>query len=211
MIEHLTDLAVLAASDMTFKERVFSFSPDTTIYFFMGSIGSLLFGIRLVMMFIGGDVHTGDFDVDADADIGGIEVHDVGFSIISLLSILSFMMSAGWMGYLCRTEWEFNGFLSAAVASAFGFSMMMLASGGMYSLKRLQQSGHYDVHSCVGATGRVYLKIPEKGSGAGQVEVTIGGRKSVMSAVSSADSIDSFTTVKVIEVRDDGVLVVEPL
>jgi len=212
MQAQLASLVLLAQEEQSFWDTVFS-QTDATIYFFMAVFGTALFLIRLVLMLAVGAAADMDFDVDADADLdGGIDVHDAGFSIISLLSILSFMMAAGWMGYLCRTSWGFGPLGAAASASGFGFAMMLLASSGMYGLKRLQQAGHYDAKTSIGTTGRVYLKIPANGEGTGQVEVTVGGRRSVHPAIYRGDKeLESFTSIKVAEVRDDQVLVVEPI
>ena len=88
---------------------------------------------------------------------------------------------------------------------------MMLASGLMLLARRLNQTIEYDLATAVGKTARVYLTIPEKGSGRGQVEVDVSGRRKVLDAVSASDTLAQFTSVKVLSVRDDGILVVEPL
>ena len=57
----------------------------------------------------------------------------------------------------------------------------------------------------------VYLTIPQRGKGHGQVEVSVSGRKKILRALSVKDEIAAFADVKVLEVRDDQTLVVEPL
>ena len=181
---------------------------DATVYLVMATIGTVAFSIQVFMMLVFG--HHGDFSgggVDHPGDIG----HDAGFTFFSLLSVVSFMMGAGWMGFLCRTDWGLSSFPSAFIALAFGMGLMLLSSGGMYALRRLQHAGHYDVAHTVGKTGRVYLTIPAKGAGAGQVELNVDGRRQLVPAVSSSQRIESFATVKILEARDDGVLVVEPV
>ena len=187
-------------------DEIFSEFSDSTVYFVMGAIGTALFLVKVLLMFIGGDADT-DFDIDVD---GGIEVHGGGFSLFSLLSILAFMMGAGWMGLLCRQDFELGAALSAIIASAFGFALMLFASLGMLVLMRLQQSGKYDVNQAVGKLGKVYLTIPEAGAGTGQIQMNVDGRNTVLTAASAGGKIDSFASVKVVEVRDDGVVVVEP-
>ena len=190
-----------------FLDEIFTTFTDTTIYFMMAVVGSTLFAIRILMMLAFG-IDDVDYDIDGGAD-GDFDVHDSGFSILSLMSIMSFMMSAGWMGLACRREWGLDGFLSALGASGFGFAMMLMASYGMYSLRKLQHAGSYDVTNTIGNIGKCYLKIPAKGEGAGQVQINVDGRKSTVPAVSNGEMIESFASVKVIEVRDDKVLVVE--
>lgn len=188
-------------------DEIFSEFSDSTVYFVMGSIGTALFLIKALLMLIGGD-GDGDFDLDVDGD-GGIEVHGGGFTLFSLLSILAFMMGAGWMGLLCRQDFGLGSALSALIACAFGFALMLFASLGMLAMTRLQQAGKYDVANSLGKIAKVYLTIPEAGQGTGQIQLNLDGRSSLLTAVSNGAKIESFASVKVIEVRDDEVVVVE--
>jgi hypothetical protein len=192
-----------------FLDEVFATFSDITVYFVMALLGSTLFAIRIIMMLFFG-IDDVDFDVDGNVD-GGFDLHDTGFSIFSLMSIMSFMMGAGWMGLVCRQEMAMGHFVSAAAASGFGFALMLLASYGMYSLKKLQHSGGYDISTTMGQIGKCYLRIPAKGEGAGKVQINMDGRNSTLPAVSTSEEIESFASVKVVEVRGDNVLVVEKL
>ena len=185
-------------------KKLASYGTDVTIYFMMGLVGTALFVIRLaVSLFTGADA---DFDVADDVDGHGGD----SFTFFSLLSILAFFMGAGWMGIACRVDWALGGLLSAFIAAAFGFGMMGLASGLMHLTRRLNQNIRYDVQTAVGRTARVYLTIPKRGEGRGQVQVTVSGRRKVMSAISTGAPINAFTDVLVVETLDDETLVVEP-
>jgi hypothetical protein len=128
-----------------------------------------------------------------------------------VLSILGFFMGAGWMGLACRLDWGLGRFASSFIAAAFGFSMMTAASGMSYYARRLNQTIDYDLRTAVGRIGRVYLTIPEKGQGHGQVEVSISGRKKVVRAVSAGPRFEAFTDVKIVDARDDETLVAGPV
>jgi hypothetical protein len=176
---------------------------DVTIYFIMALVGTGLFVLRLaVALFGGGD---SDFDMHVDDHAG-----DSSFTFFSLLSILAFFMGAGWMGVTCRVDWHLGGLVSAFISAAFGFGMMALASGLMYLTRRLNRTIDYDPATAVGHTGRVYLTIPESGKGRGQVEISVSGRRKILSAVSKAGPIEAFTDVVVLAAQDDETLLVEP-
>ena len=177
---------------------------DAVAYFVMGAAATLLFLARLTFSLFGGA--DGDFDTDIDAS----DATDTSFTLFSLLSILAFFMGAGWMGLACRIDWNLGGLTSAFAASGFGFAMMLFASTLMYATRRLNREITYDVNTAVGKTGRVYLTIPEKGTGHGQVEVTISGRRKIQRASSTGPAIAAFTDVTVLEAQDDETLVVEP-
>lgn len=176
---------------------------DAVTYFVMAAVGTLLFLIRLVFALFGGD--GGDFDVDADVGT------DASFTLFSLLSVLAFVMGTGWMGLACRIDWGLSRPLSAVVSVGFGVVMMLLASGMMYVTRRLNRDVTYDPKTAIGRTARVYMQIPEKGAGIGKVQVSVSGRLMTMNAVSTSAALAAFADVKVVDVRDDHTLVVEPL
>lgn len=182
---------------------------DATVYLVMALSATILFMIKIALMLLGGD--HGDFDADGDVgDFHHIGDSDAAFSAFSLLSVLAFIMGTGWMGLNCRVSWGLSGGVSVLFATGFGLVLMLVASFGMYYVKRLESSPHIDVRTAVGRTAQVYLTIPQKGEGQGQVEVDVSGTRKVMTAVSTGGKIEAFTAVKVVDVRDDETLIVEP-
>ena len=176
---------------------------DALTYGVLAIVGTLLFVARLSMaLFSGGD--GGDFD--ADGDIGT----DASFTLFSLLSIMAFIMGTGWMGLAARIDWDLGRAVSAVLSVGFGTTMMLLASGLMFMTRKLNRDVQYDVRTAVGKTARVYLTLPPRGEGEGQIEVSVSGRKKVLPAVSNGAQIEAFTAVTVVDVRDDDTLVVEP-
>ncbi len=190
-------------------DDIFSTFSDATLYFCMAVVGTVLFSLRIVIMLFFGFDGGGDFDVDVDVDTGGFDGHMGDFSLFSMVSVLSFMMGAGWLGLACRVEWGVGPVMSAIWAALFGFGLMVMSSFGLWQMRKLNEPGKYDVNLCVGATGRVYLRIPERGKGRGQVQITYGGRQKVLEAVSSGEGIESFATVKVLAIEGVETLVVE--
>ncbi len=179
---------------------------DAVIYAGLAVAGTLLFMLRLGLMLILGI----DGDLDLDADIGDID-HGGGFSIFSILSITAFLMGAGWMGLVARVDWNLAATTSGVLSGGFGVALMLLASSLLFYAKKMTHEVKLDPSDAVGRVGTVYLQVPEKGAGTGQVRVTVQGQQKTMSAVSTGEAIASFQDVKVVEARGDGVLVIEPL
>ncbi|QDU72047.1 hypothetical protein [Mucisphaera calidilacus] len=176
---------------------------DATIYFVMAIAGTLFFLMKLGLSFFGGDI---DYDIDTDFDT------DAGsYSIFSLLSIVAFMMGAGWMGLIARAAWEVDPLPSGFMAGGFGLAMMFLAAGMMWGMAKLNSEPRPDLKTAVGKTAKVYMPIPVRGEGEGQVQVTVSGRLRTMPAASVGEAFETWATVRVAEVRDDGVLLVEPV
>ena len=176
---------------------------DTVIYALMAMVGSALFVVRLSLtLLLGVD---GDLDLDGDS----LE-HGTGFAFFSVLSVISFFMGAGWAGLAARIEWQLGGVGTAAVAGGFGTLLMMLSSLLMLGAARLTHEVTYQLKDAVGRTATVYMTIPAKGEGAGQVRVSVSGRSMVVDAVSAGPKIDAFVAAEVTDLRDDKTLVVTP-
>ncbi len=195
-------------------------SADTTIYFGMAVGATLLFLLRLALSMIGGDAggdHGGDFSMDVHGDaMGGDHPGDAhhdstgAFRLLSTLSVLAFIMGAGWMGLACRLDWQLGRGASLAAAFAFGFVCMLLSSLLMRSMRSLNSEPHIDMRLCIGSAAQVYLPIPPRGAGRGQVRVNVDGRSRIVAAGSIGPAIPAFRSVKVLSVESDDSIVVEP-
>lgn len=177
---------------------------DTAVYAGMALLGTALFTLRMLLMFV-----VGGFDGDVDFDVEDIE-HGTGFSLFSLQSIIGFFMGAGWAGLAARLEWGLGTPAAAGVAGGFGFVLMVLSALMMFTALKLKHEVNYEMNDAADKIGTAYTTIPEKGAGIGQVRVSISGRQMTVDAVSSGGKIEAFTSIRVDEVRGDKVLVVSP-
>ena len=185
-----------------FAELKSLFGVDAVLYAVLALVGTAVFVLRLGigLVFGAGD----DFDIDADLADG-----DAGFGLFSILSITAFLMGAGWMGLVAQIEWKLGNSSTAILSMGFGIAMMLLASSLMFWMRRMAHEPKADRRTAIGRTGTVYMTIPAGGTG--KVRVNISGQSMTVDARAAGDALVSFTDVKVIDVRDDGVLVVEPL
>lgn len=180
------------------------YGMDVLAYLIMALVGTVFFLLRLLLaLFFGGDA-------DMDGDLADVGHGDSAFSFFSLLSILAFFMGAGWMGLTCRIDWGLGSILSATISTGFGVVLMLMASGLMAFARSLNQSVEYDLATAVGHTASVYMSIPARGDGRGQIKVNVSGRLKMVDAISNGPPIREFKSVKVLSVRDDGTFVVEP-
>jgi hypothetical protein len=182
---------------------------DATFYFAMAMVATALFLIKLGFQFFFGDL-DGDLDIDIDDSEFSHADSTGAFTFFSILSLLAFFMGVGWMGLAARVSWGLSAGVSAALATFFGLALMMLSSGLMYGVRQMSQTTRYETSTAVGTTGKVYLSVPAKGAGEGQVELTVSGRRKVMAAISNGGPLEVFSAVKIVGVRDDDVFIVEP-
>ena len=182
--------------------NVAALGGDAVTYSAMALVGTILFLLRLALAMFG-DV-IGDFEVDVDSGT------DASFTLFSLLSVMAFIMGTGWMGLACRFDWGLGRPVSVVIAVGFGVAMMFLASGLMYMTRTLNRTVTYDVQTAVGKTARVYMTVPAKDAGQGQVQVTVSGRLMTLEAVSDGPALEAFSEATVVGVRDDQTLIVGP-
>jgi membrane protein implicated in regulation of membrane protease activity len=187
----------------------------TAVYWYIAIGATALFVVKMLMTLVGGAFDAdADFDADAlDVDLDGADV-DHGstsaFAFFSVQSILAFLMGFGWMALTAEDSWQLGPVMTFVSGGVFGILLMFLNVYLMFMIRKLNARGNVDLNSCVGRTGRVYLRIPARGDGAGQVEVEVSGRRKVVRALSTGPAIDSFTEVRVVDVKDNREIIVQP-
>lgn len=180
---------------------------DAVVYSALAIAGTSLFVLRFLLVAIAGVDGDADFEGDAEGDFA----HGGGMQIFSLLSITAFMMGAGWMGFTARIDWGLGPTLTAFLSGGFGVALMLFASALLLGMRRLGREVSYDPKTAIGRTATVYTNIPKKGTGTGQIRVSVSGRSKIMPAGSVGDAIEAFTDVRVVDVRDDELMIVEKI
>ena len=186
-------------------EQYLTVGIDAAVYLVLAVGGTSIYLLKLALgLFVGGaDVDFEAGDIDAGMDSAG------AFSLFSTLSVLAFFMGAGWMGLACRITWGMGVALSAGAATAFGAALLLASAWMMYGVGKMSHLPRYELKSAVGRTGRVYLTIPAKGQGQGQIEITVSGRRKIMAAVSRSDAIPAFESARIVGVKQGEVFIVE--
>jgi hypothetical protein len=166
-------------------------------------LGTVIFGLRVVMMLAGGmgdaDFDAGDFDGDDSSE---------AFTVLSVQGVSAFLGGFGWagIGALLGMGWEVAP--ATAVGVAGGVAMVWVLGLLLKAIYDLQSSGTIGPKSAVGFTGEVYTTIPEAGSGSGQVRVVVAERQRIYNAVTEGETLPTKTRVRVLGVNDDNTLTV---
>jgi membrane protein implicated in regulation of membrane protease activity len=188
---------------------LFSQYNGVEIFFMICAIvGGVFVIFKFILQFMGLDHDTG-----ADMDVGGhdIDAHhsdsDVGFHVLSLHGITSFLMMFGLVG-LALYRQSSMGFLISIIGAIIAGCASVWVIGKMFLLvNRMKSSGTITIDSTVGAQGKVYMKIPENGTGRVLIKVRNSMREYDATSNDSKE-IDTGTSVRVVWV-DGNVLVVE--
>lgn len=173
------------------------------IFYTIGIVSGVILTIQMVMSLIGGDT---DFEVDGmDAGEGG----DTG--LFSIRSVGAFFTGFGWTGVAMLQHGYGTG---AATFAATVIGMVFL--GMVFYLMRyifsLREEGTLNYSNAIGEVGTVYLPIPPKRKGIGQIEVLVQGRMRTVRALSDHDKkIGNRVAVRVTDLIDQQTLLVERL
>jgi len=206
---------------------VSDFSALDKLYLVCAVIGGILFVVRLVLQFVGGD-GGGDYDAGgADAagvDAHGIDVHGdldghldgdmhdayLSFKILSFQGLTAFFMMFGLVGLAMARQTQRDPTTCMVVALGAGFGTVWIIGLIFRKAGALQASGNINLRNAIGQEGEIYLTIPSAGTG--QAKVTVQERLRIYSAIAKDKAeIKTGQRVRVVEVTPQDVLVVEKI
>jgi hypothetical protein len=170
-------------------------------------VASLLFGVTVLLLFVGGD---GGLDSGGDIDLpdGGGDGNSA-FKVLSLQGVVGFGMGWGWGGLVAFRSLGWGWSASAIAGVVVGGLFVGLLWLGFKLVYSLAGDGNVYRRDAVGLVGTVTVAIPASGSG--RVRVVIRNHQREFSATSRGERIELHSTVRVVAVRDDGMLGVEPV
>ncbi|MDE0858962.1 MAG: hypothetical protein OSA93_02300 [Akkermansiaceae bacterium] len=179
-----------------------SYEPAMRTFVGLGAVSSLVLFIQMIVILLGGS--------DLDFDLG--EVGEGGATgIFSIRSIGSFFTGFGWTGAMFLQNGHSVGV--ATLAATLVGSLILAGFLGLMSwLHNFKSDGTVNYKNAVGNVGSVYIPIPPKRKGMGQIQVEVQGRLSVVNAVSdSEEKIENRTAVRVDSLVDSRTLLVVTL
>lgn len=173
--------------------------------------GRLFWGIAIaativqVLMFAASLLGSSDFDHSPD----GADASDAtqGVKLISVRAIVAFLVGFGWTGGLLLQK-GMAFFPALAIALAAGIVFMMVIFLIMRSMMSLRDDGTLDFRNAVGRSASVYVTVPARRSGHGQVEIEIQGRITTVQAVTSDENPLAPQTAVTVDAVEPGNLLV---
>lgn len=165
--------------------------PAISQFFYIVAFGSSLVMVIMLLMNLIGLSH-------ADADLGGggqglsaaagphLLDHDTGLSWLSIRTLLAFLVGFGWGGvalFDATTSISVTIIGSTVIGAAFMFIVFWL----MNAIYRLRDSGNIDYANAIGKVATVYVTIPPRREGTGQVQVMVQGRLREVAAVADCE------------------------
>lgn len=207
------------------------YSTFEKFYLICAIVGGIVLAVRLVLMFMGGDMDGADTDVsgmdigdmdgvDIDAghmdmghdasDMTSADSSDFSFQVLSLQSLSAFFTMFGLVGLAITRQWQQSLALSLLGAFLAGSASVWIIGKMFEAAVRMQSSGTLNMRNAIGATGKVYLNIPEKGIG--RVTVKFQSRVMELDAVSDDGlAIPTDTAIRVLDANESNMVTVERL
>jgi hypothetical protein len=177
------------------------------LFWGIGVLGLILIIFQAIFGVFAG--HDGDTSSSESVDISG--GHGGGASIVSIKTVSAMLLGFGFGGAIL----EKNGF-STGISALGGLGTGLLIGGAyfalMNSLYRLRSDGTCVLSEAVNRSGTVYLRIPGNVSGAGEIQVSFGGRlQNVRAYTKGMQELPTGTAVRVVALHGDSALLVEKL
>ena len=171
-------------------------AQSDTLFWFPALLGTSLFVLQLLFSFLGGG---------SDGDDSGF--FEAGqFKWLTRQALTGFLMMFGWAGLTCHREFGLEGWLSVVIAFGAGLLAMLSSAFLFHSLKKLRSPGAvFLLEDALGKEAMVYQRIPMQGIG--KISLNLNGLTHEIDAVSKGEEIDSFSHVKVVEIKDNCAVV----
>jgi len=180
-----------------------SLDPTLKIYWGIAIIASLFFAVQTIISFVGGDVFD-DVDFDADSHSDGVS------HFFSVRNLVNFLLGAGWGG-VCFYGSISSKALLMVVAFVCGIVFVMIFFFLIKILLKLSKDNTFQFEETLGKTADVYIPIPENKSGKGKIQISVRGSFHELDAITAGEKITTSNKVKVVEIIDNQLVVVEKI
>jgi hypothetical protein len=166
---------------------------EFNIYWGIAIVSTVVFSIKLILLVTIGDGADMDIDVGIDDDMGGSD----SFELLSIQSIMSFLMIFSWSVLAFRTDFQMNRLPAISLASALAFIGSYLFSLALYKFKNLSSGEVEPFELPEGTVAEVYSNIPKKDKGYGEIKVNYQGKTHYLKAYSADVEYKTKSIVKV--------------
>ena len=186
----------------TFK----TLDPVLQGYWILAATSSIAFIIQAIATFIGFDA-----DVDADFSGGDADFDASGFHIVSIKSVICFILGFGWTGVLFWNSIE-SRMLLAVLAFVIGLCFMLIIALLLHWVLKLDKDNTFHTENTVGLAAEVYLRIPAERSESGKIMVSLNGSMHELEALTDdAEAIPTGGKVKIVGVVKGSTVLVSKI
>lgn len=191
-----------------------SLSPLAHVFAYAAIPATVVLFLQTILLLFGmgfGDADA-DFDAGDGADFDTNDVSDVtGLRLFSVRGIVAFFAVGGWLGIVMEST-SVPPVVSVIVSLLGGIAALVCVALLFKWAFKLQESGNAVYSTAVGKNAEVYIRIPEKRTGKGKINVMVSEKLVEADAVTDCDyDIKPGCQVTVEAVEDENTFVVRPL
>ncbi|MBR8534180.1 hypothetical protein KDU71_01295 [Carboxylicivirga sediminis] len=167
---------------------------------------SLVFIIQVLLTILGSDMH--DIEASGDVDVSIESDHGIEFQFLSLKNIVAFFTIFGWTGIICLNL-NLSTWTTILISTLCGLVMMLMMASIMYLMGKLTENGTFQMKSTIGKSGTVYLTIPAKRNGRGQIQINAQGYRTIDAVTDNNEDIATGAIIEVVDVLNNDILLVK--
>ncbi len=180
--------------------------PLLRVFWYLAIPISFIFIVQTVMTFIGADSGDG-LDADFDGDLDG---GHAPFQLFSFRNMINFLLGFSWTGI------SFYGLITnRAILILFsvviGILFILIFFAIIKQIQKLAEDNSFKITTLLHRSGSVYLRIPEKRTGMGKIQVSINGSYKEVDAITNNEQIASGAAVKIIKIESNNLVLVEKI
>lgn len=180
--------------------------PMLKIFWMVAAISSLIFIVQTIMTFTGTDSTDG---ISADFD-GDLSSADSPFQLFSFRNLINFLLGFSWAG-ISFYETISNKSVLVLIAFLIGTSFLVAFFFIIKQIQKLAEDNTFSIGTTIQKTGQVYITIPANKNGKGKIQISVNGAVHELDAITNGDILTSGEMIRVIQVIDNNLLLVEKL
>ena len=150
-----------------------------------------------------------DMDAGGHADVTIESDHGIDFQFITLKNLTAFFTIFGWAGIACL-EGDLSIAKSIIISTISGLVIMTIMASIVYFMGKLVDDGTLSLQNAIGRVGSVYLTIPAKREGLGQVQIKVQGLQTLDAMTDYDEDLKTGSIIEVIEILNNEILLVKP-
>ncbi len=180
--------------------------PLLKTFWYIAIPASIIFAIQTIMTFMGSD-STDGLQADFDSNLDG---GDHPFQLFSLRNLINLLLGFSWTGISFYNSIP-NRTALIVLSLIVGIGFVYLFFIVIKQLQKLAEDNSFKISNTLNKTAEVYLTIPERKSGKGKIMISVNGSFHELEAMTEHDKIQSGSTVKVVKIENQNILIVEPI
>ena len=195
-------MSLLASITGLWSDEAFA----SQLFWGIGLIGLILIILQAIFgVFVG---HDGDASASGSVDMAG--GHGSGAGIVSIKTVSGLLLGFGFGGAILE-KYGFSVGISALGGLGIGVVIGAIYFALMDTLYHLRSDGTAVLSEAINRSGTVYIRIPGRLTGSGEIQVSFGGRMQNVRAYTEGLELPTGTAVRVVALHGDQALLVEKL